>query len=95
VAQPEDTVLTRAFSGRLGRGIRNRVTELFAGPGLRPAPYPVQRAIMAPVRADAAQAGDAGRMQAWAGQGAPMARAEPAAAVVQRLWSEAEALLPE
>jgi nitronate monooxygenase len=93
-ARAEDTVLTRGFSGRLGRGIRNRVTEAFAGPGLRPAPYPVQRALMGPVRAAAAQAGDVSRQQAWAGQGAALARAEPAAAVTRRLWAEAQALLP-
>lgn len=91
---PEDTVLTRAFSGRLARGIRNQVTEAFAGPDLRPAPYPVQRAIMAPIRAAAEKAGEVGRMQAWAGQGAHMASAEPAEALTRRLWAEAEALLP-
>ena len=93
-ARPEDTVLTRAFSGRLARGIRNAVTEAFAGPELRPAPYPVQRAIMAPVRAAAEAAGDASRMQSWAGQGAMLARAEPAGEVVRRMWEEAQALLP-
>ncbi len=93
-ARPEDTVLTRAFSGRLARGIRNRVTEAFAGGGVEPAPYPVQRALMAPVKAAAEKAGDAGVMQTWAGQGAALARAEPAEAVVRRLWAEADALLP-
>jgi nitronate monooxygenase len=91
---PEDTVLTRAFSGRLARGIRNQMTEAFAGPDLKPVPYPVQRAIMAPVRAAAEQAGEAGRMQAWSGQGAAMARDEAAGALTRRLWAEAEALLP-
>jgi nitronate monooxygenase len=93
-ARPEDTVLTRAFSGRLARGLRNRVTEAFAGSEVAPAPYPVQRALMANVRAAADGAGDVGIMQAWAGQGAAMARAEPAADLVRRLWAEAEALLP-
>jgi nitronate monooxygenase len=92
-AAPEDTVLTRGFSGRLGRGLPNRVTETFAG-DLAPAAYPVQRVLMAPVRAAAEAAGDLSRMQAWAGQGAAMARAEPADALVRRLWAEAEALLP-
>jgi nitronate monooxygenase len=92
-AKPEDTVLTRGFSGRLARGIRNQVTEAFAG-DLAPAPYPVQRAMMVKVRAAAEAAGDASRMQAWAGQGAAMTRAEPAAELVQRLWNEASALLP-
>lgn len=89
---PEDTVLTRGFSGRLARGIRNQVTEAFAG-ALRPAPYPVQRALMVKVRAAAEAAGDASRMQAWAGQGAALARAEPAGEIVQRLWGEATGLL--
>jgi nitronate monooxygenase len=92
-AAPEDTVLTRGFSGRLARGIRNQVTEAFAGE-LRPAPYPVQRALMVKVRAAAEAAGDASRMQAWAGQGAAQARAEPAGEIVQRLWAEAGGLLP-
>jgi len=38
-------------------------------------------------------AGDTGRMQAWAGQAAGLARAEPAAAVLDRLWSPAAAAL--
>ncbi|MDO9706886.1 NAD(P)H-dependent flavin oxidoreductase [Paracraurococcus lichenis] len=89
---PEDTVLTRGFSGRLARGIRNQVTELFAG-GLPPAPYPVQRVLMAKVRAAAEAANEIGRMQAWAGQGAALAKAEPAGEILRRLWAEAEALL--
>jgi nitronate monooxygenase len=32
-------------------------------------------------------------MQAWAGQSAAMAKAEPAANVVRRLWDGAQALL--
>ena len=86
-------MLTRGFSGRLARGIRNQVTEAFAGT-LRPAPYPVQRALMVKLRAAAEAAGDASRMQAWAGQGAALATAEPAGKIVQRLWAEAAALLP-
>ena len=92
-AKPEDTVLTRGFSGRLARGIRNAVTEAFSG-DMSPAPYPVQRALMVKVRAAAEAAGDASRMQAWAGQGAAMSTAEPAGELVRRLWAEAQALLP-
>jgi len=91
-AQPEDTVLTRAFSGRLARGLRNRVTEAFAG-ATRPAPYPVQRVLMVPVRAAAEAAGDVSRMQAWAGQGAARTQAIPAGDVVQTAWAEASKLL--
>jgi nitronate monooxygenase len=45
------------------------------------------------MRDEAQRAGDVERMQAWAGQAARLARAEPAAAVVARLWHEARALL--
>jgi nitronate monooxygenase len=34
------------------------------------------------------------RMQAWAGQGAALARPEPAADFVRRMWEEAQVLLP-
>ena len=88
---PEDTVLTRAFSGRAGRGIRNAATDAFAA--LPAAPYPIQRALSAPMRAAATAGGDITRMQAWAGQGAALARAEPAGEVAGRCWAEARALL--
>jgi nitronate monooxygenase len=91
-AAPEDTVLTRAFSGRLARGLANDVTRAFDS--LAPAPYPLQRVLTTPMRTEAGQAGNLSRMQAWAGQGAAMARVEPAADLTRRLWAEAEALLP-
>ncbi len=83
---PEDTVLTRAFSGRAGRSVRTRYVTAATQPA---APYPVQRALTAGMRADAVAAGDVERMQAWAGQAAGLARAEPAAATFDRLWRPA------
>lgn len=91
-AAPEDTVLTRGFTGRLARGIANKVTRTFET--VAPAPYPLQRVLTVPMRAEAAKENDPSRMQLWAGQGAAMARAEPAGDVVRRLWAEAEELLP-
>jgi nitronate monooxygenase len=89
---PEDTVLTRAFSGRAGRGIAtDYVKAAAAGPA--PAPYPVQRALTGPMRAAAVKEGDIQRMQAWAGQSAALARAEPAGEVVRLLWDGARRML--
>lgn len=94
-ARPEDTLATRAFSGRLGRslatGYAKAAGSVDAPP---PAPYPVQRNLTAKMRGAAVAEGDLERMQAWAGQSAGLSAAEPAAALVGRLWAEAQALLP-
>jgi nitronate monooxygenase len=58
-----------------------------------PAPYPVQRGLTASMREGGQRAGDVHRMQVWAGQSASLARAEPAGAIVQRVWDQANGLL--
>jgi len=83
---PEDTCLTRAFSGRAGRGIATGYVQAAAAPGAPPpAPYPVQRGLTAAMRTQAVADGDVQRMQAWAGQSARLAPALPAADVIARL----------
>jgi nitronate monooxygenase len=93
--EPEATMTTRGFSGRLGRAVATDYTRALAAPSApAAAPYPVQRALTAIMREAGGKARDIHRMQAWAGQAAHFARAEPAAEFVARLWQEAEALLP-
>jgi nitronate monooxygenase len=93
--RPEDTLVSRAFSGRPGRSMATSYALAAASSpdAPAPAPYPVQRGITAAMREQAQKAGDVDRMQAWAGQSAALARAEPAADVVRRLWDEARRLL--
>ena len=45
------------------------------------------------MRAAALKENDVQRMQAWAGQSAALARAEPAAEVLAQIWRDAQALL--
>jgi nitronate monooxygenase len=91
---PEDTMVSRVFSGRAGRTIAtDYVRAATEADAPQPAPYPVQRALTAAMRADAAKKGDVQRMQVWAGQSAAMAPAEPAAVVLARAWEGAKALL--
>src|SRR5438045_3972420 len=84
--EPEATVPTRAFSGRLGRAaVTNYVKATLAPDAPTAAPYPVQRGLTASMRELGARTNDVHRMQAWAGQAAALARPEPAGEIVQRL----------
>ncbi len=80
------TVITRAFSGRPARGIRNRVTDAFEGKEVPP--FPEQQARTRELRDAAAKQGRVDLMQLWAGQGAPLVRQLPAAELVETLARE-------
>lgn len=93
-AQPEDTAVTRAFSGRLGRSIATvYVKAANAADAPTPAPYPVQRALSQAMRDVGVRNNDIDRIQAWAGQAARLAPAEPAADYVHRIWNETVGIL--
>ena len=90
-----DTAVTRAFSGKPARGLRNRfMTEIDAAPESIP-PYPWQNAMTRPLRTAAAQAGEPAFLSLWAGQGVGLARALPAARLMQALVDETQAVLAE
>ena len=85
-AAPEDTVVSRVFSGRAGRNLMtNYVRAVTAADAPAPAPYPVQRGLTAAMRTEAQKSGDIHRMQAWAGQSARLGVAEAAADMVRHL----------
>lgn len=93
--EPDETVPTRAFTGRLGRAVDTAYLRAARGKDAPPpAPFPIQRGLTQAMRESAANAGRRDRMQMWAGQSANLARPEPAAEFVRRIWAQAEALLP-
>jgi nitronate monooxygenase len=77
------TVITRAFTGRPARGLRNRFIDDYEG--LAPPGYPAVHHLTSPLRRAAAAAGDPEAVHLWAGTGYRSARAEPVANVLGRL----------
>lgn len=85
-----ETVLTRVLSGRLARGIPNRiVAELNDAATI--APFPAQNWLTGRFRPQAAAQGNTGLMSLWAGQAAPLIRHDSAAAVLAELLAGAPA----
>jgi len=88
---PEDTVITKAFTGKPGRAIRNRFTDA-AGNSLNPAPapFPTQRSLTAKMRSKAVAENNFATMQAWAGQAASLAKEFDSVELIQNIWAEVE-----
>jgi nitronate monooxygenase len=84
--QGRGTVLTRAFTGRPARALRNRFTDLFDDRA--PYGYPALHHLTSPLRKAAAAAGDPGAVHLWAGTGHREARREPAEQTLTRLAAQ-------
>jgi nitronate monooxygenase len=77
------TRLTRAFTGRRARALVNDFVSRYDD--VAPAGYPQVHQVTAPLRAAARAAGDPEAAHLWAGQAYPLARALPAAELVEVL----------
>jgi nitronate monooxygenase len=82
------TTLTRAFSGRMARGLSNEFIEKWNAAGMEHLPYPWQNAFTQPMRRAAAAAKQVGLLSLWAGQGLGMMRETTAAQLMKELQEE-------
>ena len=90
-AGPTPTVLTRAFTGRLARGLTNRWHESYGDAA--PRAYPELHHLTSPLRAHGRKTGDAEVINLWAGQAHELAEALPAAEITRGLAAEARAAI--
>jgi len=84
----DETTITRAFSGKPARGVRNRFTEAAERDGWPLLPFPAHAKLTAPLRQASATAGSADFFSAWSGQAGSLARPLPAAELVRVLVDE-------
>ncbi|MGI3184618.1 NAD(P)H-dependent flavin oxidoreductase [Nioella aestuarii] len=91
-ATGDDTMATRAYSGRLARGVVNDFSRQMADHSDWP-DFPLMNVATGPIRAASAKAGLPDAVALWSGQGAGLVRAETTAEVITRLVAETEAAL--
>jgi nitronate monooxygenase len=87
-AKEDTTVITRAFSGRPARGLRNAFIAMLKKKEDVILPYPQQNVLTRAMRTAAAKRGDARFLSLWAGIGVARARNIPAGELVGRLTQE-------
>ncbi|WP_232533953.1 nitronate monooxygenase family protein [Plantactinospora sp. KBS50] len=80
------TVVTRAFTGRPARALRNAFVDRYDGGA--PLGYPALHHLTRPLRRAAAEAGDPERLHLWAGVGYRAARVAPVAEILRGLSTD-------
>lgn len=91
LAGPGETAMTRAFTGRLARGIRNRFLDAHSQGA--PVAYPEVHHLTAPLRAAGRRDGNPGVVNLWAGQAHELTQELPAAELVGELAYAAQEAL--
>ena len=84
------TDLTDTFTGRLSRGIRNRLMNEFKDVSSPPLPFPVQHTLTQTVATSASARGTLELMTIWAGQNASLCHSTDATEFMTQLIAEAE-----
>ena len=90
-ATETSTALTTRVTGRMARGIENRLMRELRD--VAAPPYPVMHTLTAELRRRAAERDEPDLMALWCGQGIRLATALPAAELVRRLADDAAATI--
>jgi len=87
------TSITKAFSGKAARGIRNEFMSSMASVEHDLPPYPIQHVLTAPLRKTAEAQNDPAYMNLWAGQGSPLCQTKPANILIQSWMNQLESII--
>ncbi len=91
----DNTTLTRAFSGKLARGIENKFSIRMQSHEKNILDYPIQNALTSGMRKESARQNNIDFMSMWAGQAAYLCKALSAAQLIEELNSEVITLLKQ
>jgi nitronate monooxygenase len=86
--QAKQTALTRGFTGRLARGIKNRLLEELNRKDTEILPYPLQRGLVRHLAMPAERAGRPEFLPLWAGQSANLSRCTNVHALLDTLIND-------
>jgi nitronate monooxygenase len=91
-AADEDTRLTRVFTGRPARALRNRLIDEMGD--MEAVEFPAQLSLTRPLFQASSDAARRAFLPLWAGQAAPLVRNLPAATFIETLVAETRERLP-
>jgi nitronate monooxygenase len=84
----QNTALTRGFTARLARGIRNQLLDELNRPGVEILPYPLQRQLLKNLSIPAEKAARPEFLPLWAGQSASLSRERDAKVLLQKIQTD-------
>ena len=87
-AKDDTTTVTKTFSGRPARGLRNRFISEMEKSDAPILPFPLQNQLTSGLRKAAVEAADTDFMSMWCGQAATLSRGLPAAKLIETIISE-------
>jgi nitronate monooxygenase len=94
-SRADSTLVTRVFSGRHARGIRNAMMDELEKKVAELPEFPAMNALTRGIRSAAARIGDKDGLSLWAGQAAALSRALPAGDLLRVLSLETSQRLDE